>query len=442
MHKIIDIISNTPLEGYKLSIPLTQYLFEPFWALAQLFLSFENIPAQIISWLIWLLIIVTGVIWFKKREIWITLKAIFITFILFILFLLYTVLFPFPLHKIRLLRNDILLADFHNHTYYSHDGIATVNENNTWHISCGFNCWAITDHDTIDGYLPMKNACAQVPQKSVIIPGVEISDKYGNHLLILGTFKNISGGRETAEIVSEAHKENACVIVAHIWTNSFRNNLPIYKDLEYLKFCGVDGFEIYSREKKPLFPEYQKELINFCKKNNLVMLGGTNWHGWGNYNTIWTAIELPGWQEMSEEEISKKIVKMIQSRKRHSFKVLMKSTIRPVVKPFFAPFIVLFLYFTQLSTYQLLSWVVWIIVFYFVIKVFKKLSIKERKAIINFRIALLSVMLLIESLIFIIKWSAVKSYNKVLLELFFLFSIMAIISIGIFLIRIKFQKET
>lgn len=81
-------------------------------------------------------------------------------------------------------------------------------------------------------------------------------------------------GTELGEVIKIIHNAGGIAIVAHPWYLE-ENMLEI---LEKFVFLGGDGIELdYSP--KDSIPENTKEiLINFIKKNNLIISGGTDFH--------------------------------------------------------------------------------------------------------------------------------------------------------------------
>ncbi|MDP8260614.1 MAG: PHP domain-containing protein [Candidatus Gygaella obscura] len=77
-------------------------------------------------------------------------------------------------------------ADLHLHTYFS-DGTYSVEELIKQAVEQDLSCIAITDHDTIDGYIYLKNNLSKFPLE--VICGIELTcDMNGKEVHILGYF--------------------------------------------------------------------------------------------------------------------------------------------------------------------------------------------------------------------------------------------------------------
>ena len=288
-----------------LEFPWWHIFISPLSDIQHYFLSFFSVKNQLISWILWLT--AANIVIYRKRFF----KPAAITLTVFFVFIISILFFPVVFFNKIFVSNpeDTILADFHSHTVYSTDGAVTLQDNIRWHKKHGFNAVFITDHNF--------NTSAETRNKQdFIFSGEEIQDKNGNHLLVLGLNETISKQfykQETAKIVRYAHKNNGAVIVAHWWQEK-GSSLP------ELKNSGIDGFEVYGHEKKPLSIQDRLLLLSFCKKNKLIAVTGTNWHGLGGANIdSWTVIRIPGWKTKPAVQIKDIIIDSIRKRNTGMF---------------------------------------------------------------------------------------------------------------------------
>ena len=75
---------------------------------------------------------------------------------------------------------------------------------------------------------------------------------------------------EPAEIIEAIHEAGGIAVLAH---PGFYNNFELLEELIPL---GLDGVEVWHPENTP---EQQELLINIAKKNDLLMTGGSDFHG-------------------------------------------------------------------------------------------------------------------------------------------------------------------
>lgn len=257
--------------------------------------------------------------------------------------------------KYRIMKLDpgATLIDIHSHTRFSHDGYASPARSCRWHAANGFDYFFVTDH-SVNRYAEIGSNPACV--YSVPLPGEETQYATGNNMLIVGLFKPLPSslsGATASKIVLYAHSRGAAVIVPH-WWHSSASALDEFAD------AGVDAFEVYGHAATPLSPSVQHKIEDFCRENRLAMLGGTNWHGWGNRNDVWTLFRHPG--KTGRDEFLGKMVGALLQRKADSFGTLVLKRNEPygALRVVFEPFAGLFYYFLGLNFLQALFWCGWI----------------------------------------------------------------------------------
>jgi hypothetical protein len=123
--------------------------------------------------------------------------------------------------------------------------------------------------------------------------------------------------------------------------------------MEDLADAGVDGFEIAGNASVYLTPEKQKEIINLCRKKGLVMVGVTNWHGWGHYCNVWTGFKIKNWAQMNMVSRERAVISALKNHETERFRVIGYpqkefSTIHYI----FEPFVGFYSYFLSLDIWQ------------------------------------------------------------------------------------------
>ncbi|NOR74548.1 MAG: hypothetical protein GQ525_05265, partial [Draconibacterium sp.] len=218
----------------------------------------------------------------------------------------------------------------------------------------------ITDHNnhdkTFDFVQEQRND--KFPNEPLVMCGEEISAS--NHLSMLGLKAKFSTQRfADSTAINLTHSGRGAIIVNHWFDGE-------HKSLEYYKNLGVDGFEI---ENTALERTYDREIYDriktFCEANNLIMLGGVDFHGYGNACSLWNAFEIPGWHDLDPASKEEAILNVIKTRDQSKLDVLLY-TDRPYYTGenlFFSPAVTLFNYFRTLNVYQIISWIVWILLF-------------------------------------------------------------------------------
>jgi predicted metal-dependent phosphoesterase TrpH len=104
--------------------------------------------------------------------------------------------------------------DLHVHTAYSDDSNMRIGQLLRWcSVQSNLDGIAITDHDTIEGYLRIRKL--RTEEIPLIIPGIEISFTHG-HVLILNVLEEPKRPMITIEgIVDYAKDQGGLIILAH-----------------------------------------------------------------------------------------------------------------------------------------------------------------------------------------------------------------------------------
>jgi len=144
-----------------------------------------------------------------------------------------------------------VIFDSHFHTRYS-DGSMTLEEGIWWHIACGFNAFAVTDHNTVKNIPEILKLQEKYKDKCIILPGIEI-DGFNGHMNVIGLkswdttrFLRFQTTEDIKTIIKEAHKQGAVVTWNHYpW--SYWGKIPRYSlepTREEVLSWGVDFIEV------------------------------------------------------------------------------------------------------------------------------------------------------------------------------------------------------
>jgi hypothetical protein len=301
---------------------------------------------------------------------------------------------------------NAVLVSTHSHSEFSHDGLISQKGLWEWHKRNNFDAFFITDHGNhAKTYeLAEKQLKSEFPKKPLIMTGEEYSGT--NHMSLLG-IKNyfITKGLNDAEVIDTTHFYNGVVLINH-WFSDKNNSLEYYKNL------NVEGFEIENTGKELYYDRslYQ-EIKNFCVANNLIMVGGLDFHGYGRSCSTWNAFEIPDWEQLNSEEKEAKIIKIIRNREQDKLKVLMYKD-RPYYSGTYlaiSPLRTLFNYFRTLNILQVISWAFWLLIVHFLSK--KNIGKKDKFYISAGLMG--AILLLLLGTKYNSKIAAVKGYSEV-----------------------------
>jgi len=255
---------------------------------------------------------------------------------------------------------------------------------------------------------------------SACIPAQEIRFK-GIHLNLLGIEKTINPKEfnDLSELIKRVHRKGGVVIVPHIWAEKKAS-----QSLEELARAGVDGLEIAGNSSVSLTQERQKELIEFCKRKGIVMISGTNWHGWNNLCNVWTSFKIEGWQEMDTELIKEAVINALRNRETDRFRVITYYYNYAPKNLIFEPLKVLYLYITSIDRIQKFFFIFWLAILYIIFH-----SVKDKRKLTGMVWLAVTLLLFLKGTYFLEEWQRVSNVNTILPEVSKGFFIMAAITL-------------
>jgi hypothetical protein len=275
-------------------------------------------------------------------------------------FFVVMIFIPLPNNVIVNNSKDWVLVTTHSHTDYSHDGLITEQRLKNWHQRNGFDAFFITDHNNHSRTLEFVKSQPdhQLPGAPEVFTGEEFSGT--NHLSLLGLKREFkTKGFSDSAAVQNTRQDGGAILVNH-WFDGEHKSLEYYRDL------GVDGFEI---ENTATYKRYDRNLYEriraFCIKNKLIMVGGLDYHGYGSACSIWNAFEVPGWKYLDAKAKEDSILNILKLHDQSRLNVLLyndRSYYSQKNLLFTTPLSVIN-YFRTLNFLQVLSWIVWILVF-------------------------------------------------------------------------------
>jgi len=172
-------------------------------------------------------------------------------------------------------------ADFHMHTKYSMDSALTPEDIVKRCLELGINCIAVSDHGTVEGGLRTREI-APFP----VIVAEEILTTHGE---IMGLFltESIPSGIEVEDAIERIKAQGGLVNVPHAF-DVMRPSALGGKILERIK-KDVDVIEVFNA--RVVLPIYNKQAVNFAKKNNLPGTAGSDSHTLNELGHAW--VEMP-----------------------------------------------------------------------------------------------------------------------------------------------------
>ena len=390
---LYDLITGTAVPGFSIGWPVVRILTEPFYAFSLYLLTLDRNFYQpaIISWFVWLAAGMFIYCRIKKRTVSCCIKSIIYAVMLFATVSVLVVLIPLPGPKL-VKPEGYVAADIHSHTFFSHDAIGTPVSNLKFHELQGFDFFFITEHNHTKGFF-------KFPENSLykkVFPGMQMRTTNGVSVLLLSG-KEFNGdeyrNKTLPEIIEKAHQNNMLVIMPHWWKwHKF--------SYEELRDFGIDGFEVYNCGYRNFNAKEQQELISFCRDNNLLMFGTTDWHGWGYMTDVWTIFAGDTERNLKDQLAGKPELKIITFREKQSGSIL---------RFIFEPFAAYYYYVKNAGLTAILSFMIWFCIIFIVF------SSRAAKHIKSYLPAGLALFFFIAAIYYSIMAMAVIETNKIII---------------------------
>jgi len=183
-------------------------------------------------------------------------------------------------------------CDFHCHTFFSYDSLASPEEMVDRAIEVGLNCLAITDHNEIEGAKRAKEYAKGKP--ILIILGSEIKTREGD-ILALNIKEKIPPFLSAKETIKKIKEQGGFAILPHPFSfpENFKGNLKeILKEIDAIEVLNASCFL------------GNKKAMDLAKKYNLPFTVGSDAHFPNFLGKVFLEIE---GENLTENEIFKKI---------------------------------------------------------------------------------------------------------------------------------------
>ncbi len=425
--RIVNALTAEPVPGFDIHISAWRVLFEPFTGPLLFYLRAHQPLKEFTILLIWVILLILIVRIIRsiriiriKRSIKVprsrsgfftSLTTIVLTVSIWLGLLWLIIYLPLPSNTMINQREDTILINTHSHTEYSHDGIISTRGLQKWHKRNGYDAFFITDHNhhqhTLETVRAQENG--DFPGTPLIMCGEEFSGS--NHMTLLGLTSNFStGGLTDQQVIDTTHNDGGVVIVAH-WFDDERKSIP------YFTGMGVDGFEIANQASGLTYNRrIFRDIVHNCTTHGLLMTGAADYHGYGSTCFTWNALEIPGWHQLDPGDKREAIMKLLRQREMSKFRVLLYND-RELPDPAMLPLSPLYTavsYFRTLNTWQLLSWVAWLVLICLILRRTgrTKQDISSLPALETLSLAS-SLFLIINGIILFLKARNLTAYNDI-----------------------------
>ncbi|MDX1495586.1 MAG: hypothetical protein R3253_16075 [Longimicrobiales bacterium] len=279
---------------------------------------------------------------------------------------------PRPMTGIQLNEPDLVAVDFHSHTHRSHDGwgLFTAARNREWHESGGFDVAYVTDHYTWAGFdeADVDNP-ERAGERTVLLSGAEIrihqrpTNILGDRSRYLGALDADSIYMDPELLAREYRRLGRPPTLLYTMPGGLQYVVPFSQEVP----SGMIGIEISDGSPRGLeqVRAQRREIIALADSMDLALLGAANLHGWGRTVASWSIMRIPGWREMTPEQVGDAIEETLHRERRDAVQVLERRMPYHGGSPALIVATVPWLtveHFRMLSLDERVSWLFWIAV--------------------------------------------------------------------------------
>lgn len=164
--------------------------------------------------------------------------------------------------------SDKTIVEFHIHTSYSPDSKTEIAELEECALSMGTECLAITDHDTIEGALALRDR-----GRISVIVGEEVTSELGD---IIGLFltERVPPGLSPADTIARIRDQGGLVYIPHPFDRRRRSRLFRPALEEHVK--DVDIVEVWNGRTR--FEEDNERGLRFAEEHGKLIAYGSDAH--------------------------------------------------------------------------------------------------------------------------------------------------------------------
>jgi hypothetical protein len=265
---------------------------------------------------------------------------------------------PLPDWRFQSSDPQLIVADLHSHSLYSHDGLITPVRNLRMHKTHGYGIVGFTEHGNPVGAAAAASFGGHgLPDT---IPGIEVQTPSGEFLLAMGLKPGkpiltvLHDHADTLRFIHQVHDIHHGAVIAL--------NFRLTPDsVNRLADDGIDGFEIANAGHPSLSPRLRRALLSMQETRGLVLIASSDWHGWGGFFHTWTLIR----PRPSEIGATKRDTVLNVLRRRDAEAVIPVTAdamgAPSALRAAFAPFAEALRYARELSPWRLAAWWAWAI---------------------------------------------------------------------------------
>ena len=238
----------------------------------------------------------------------------------------YGALGPRPMAAIEPADPEVLVLDVHSHTEHSHDAREgfDAEDNRAWHEDAGFDAVYVSDHRNWGGWREgVTGNPARAGAGTTLLPALEIKwkTKYASALGEPQRYRPAMEGNTLIPDSMYALLRRGVLRPTLVLTIPEQlDNVPAATD-DSIGFVAIEVSDAsprglaQSRRDRPL-------ILRMVDSLDLAPVAATNNHGWGRTAAAWTLMPLPGWREMTPEELNAAIEERLHRLRAEAARVV------------------------------------------------------------------------------------------------------------------------
>lgn len=358
----VDARNNEILPQMHLQYAAWNVALEPLLALWKAMNHAADIHMAMISYLLWGGLLALVFTWLRAGNLYAACRSALAVAGVILLYDVFMLMMPPAGWRLVIDEPGMVTADLHSHSYYSHDSFLAPLDNLRIHRAAGFDVVAITDHNTSDGAGIQSRLKYSID--TLALEGIERHDARNSYLIAIVPRELGALGQSgdsvinAADWVREVHDVYHGVVIA-----MYINQRP--EDIARLQALGVDAFEVANRG-HPRLPEKVRDALNMANSEGIPLIASSDLHGWGIDMDTWTVFRRADVRQSAEDTV-------LTALRDHRYKDIIPVSSHglgemTLVDSIVAPFSNAFQYIRALSFAGLMSWWIWAVVLFLVIR--------------------------------------------------------------------------
>jgi len=412
-----DARTGEHVDGLSLSYPVWGAVVEPFAALGQMLAGAPDMRKAVLSLFAWsLLLPIVFAIWVDLRGIRRLARpmhykraarfSLYFTAV-YTLYIAFIITVPMPTWTLQDENPVDVRADLHTHTFLSHDGLVTPQDNFQHHQDIGDQVVVFSDHGLRPHHYGMNN----------VISGIELGVAAGDlHIIAIGVdpvmFEPVAlyGLPELEVLAKQIHDVHNGAVIA------MSEHLQP-EDISKLVDLGIDGFEVFNEGYTPPDQALHDALLKAQQKSGVALVADSDWHGWTTLNEQWTVFR--------PDHAGSPVDTVIQNiRDHHGQSIIPVTAHHPrqvsLLHNLFSPLLEAYRYASELDHLRLFSWWVWGACLLFAIRYFEVRRVSPSRGLATISLCLIGSAMFAASFYRLASWAPFHDINWFGRDLFLL----------------------